>query len=148
MLQVLYISHCAIPENEMEVEIRGILSKSVENNRRDNITGLFLLVENRFLQLLEGDDSVVLACLERIRKDPRHSDFKVMVQKATQARLFPEWSMHFFRLSDQEALQKLGVHQLSDLGISSWQEGFQNNLSILLMESFARLGVKKDPELD
>jgi hypothetical protein len=148
MLQVLYISHCSIPEKEMEGEIQNILSISVKNNDRDNITGLFLLVENRFLQLLEGEDSLVLACVERIRKDPRHSDFKVMVEKGIQERLFPEWSMHFFRLTDKEALQKLGVNQLADLGISSWQEGFQNNLSILLMESFARLGVKKNPELD
>jgi hypothetical protein len=41
---------------------------------------LFLLIENRFVQLLEGEESAVLACMVRIEKDSRHKDVKCGVE--------------------------------------------------------------------
>jgi hypothetical protein len=48
--------------------------------------------------------------------------------------------MHFSRMNGVEALEKVGASKLSDLKISSWEEGFKNDLGIMLLESFARLG--------
>jgi len=140
MHQLLYISQCQIPEAELENEIRKIRSSAALNNTRDGITGLFLLVENRFLQLMEGEEDKILSCFNRIKEDCRHKDLRVLVQRPVPQRLFPKWSMHYYRISREDALNKLGVEKMPDLSISNWQENFKSDLAIMLMESFARLG--------
>ncbi len=142
MYQILYISDCLISEEALETEIRKIRTAASVNNKRDEITGLFLLVENRFLQLMEGEEANVRSCFGRIKNDPRHKDLRMLVQRSVEKRLFPKWSMHFYRLSGQEALEKMGVNRLENLDISNWKEGFEDDLAILLLESFARLGTK------
>jgi hypothetical protein len=37
-------------------------------------------------------------------------------------------------------LEKLGATKMQDLGITQWQDNFKDNLAIMLLESFARLG--------
>lgn len=140
MRQILYMSECLISDHNLEVEIRSILSSAAVNNKRDGITGLFLLVENRFLQLMEGEEASVQKCMQRIEADHRHSNIRILMQRPVEIRLFPKWTMHYFRLSEAQALEKLGVDRISDLGITNWNSGFKDNLAILLLESFARLG--------
>jgi hypothetical protein len=140
MYQILYQSQCLIPEEKLETEIRAILGAAGRNNKRDEITGLFLLVENKFLQLMEGEEDQVRKCFERISGDTRHNQVRLLMQRPVKERLFPKWSMHFSRMNGVEALEKVGASKLSDLKISSWEEGFKNDLGIMLLESFARLG--------
>ena len=139
MYQIIYKSESLIPESESENQIRGILETSLSNNQKDGITGLFLLIENRFVQLLEGEESAVLACMVRIEKDSRHKDVKVVLKRTTQSRTFPDWSMYFYKLNGDEALQKIGVEKLESLGISKWHDHFKDDLAVMLVESFARL---------
>jgi hypothetical protein len=140
MYQILYQSQCLIPEEKLEEEIRSILAAAGKNNKRDAITGLFLLVENKFLQLMEGDEQRVRTCFERISKDSRHQQVRLLMQRPVKERLFPKWSMHFSRMNGAEALEKVGAQKLADLKISNWEQGFQDDLAITLLESFARLG--------
>jgi hypothetical protein len=140
MYQILYKSECRIPEENLEKEIKSILAAAAVNNTRDGITGLFLLIENRFLQLMEGEEADVKKCMERIKNDTRHSELTILMQRPIPRRLFPKWSMHFSRLNGSQALEKLGASKMQDLGITQWQDNFKDNLAIMLLESFARLG--------
>lgn len=142
MHQILYVSECQIPHAVLDVEITNILNKAKTNNQRDGLTGLFLLIENRFIQLLEGEEEKVLECMDRIKSDPRHSDLRILLNRPIENRLFDCWSMHFFKLSTNEAIEKIGIQRLENLGISNWKEEFKNNLAIMLIESYARLGVE------
>lgn len=144
MYQIIYKSESLISESESEIQIRSILEISKTNNQKDGITGLFLLIENRFVQLLEGEESAVLACMARIEKDSRHKDVKVVMKRATHSRTFPDWSMYFYKLNGDEALQKIGVEKLESLGISQWQDHFKDDVAVMLIESFARLASHED----
>jgi hypothetical protein len=81
-------------------ELLDILRVSRENNTRDNITGLLLYKDRRFMQLLEGPQRAVCDTYARIARDPRHRDVTVLLEKETNDRDFADWSMGFKEIDD------------------------------------------------
>jgi hypothetical protein len=147
MYQILYKSDNQISQDSFGDEIKKILTKSSANNLQDGITGLFLLVENRFIQLLEGEEENVKKCYQRIQSDNRHGNLTTLLQRNIGYRLFPHWSMRFLSADKAEDLENLGISKLKDLGISKWEESYKDNLAILFMECFARLSASQS-EID
>ena len=94
-----------------------ILRASVPRNAAEGITGLLMYgemtllpdVPGQFLQWLEGSEAAVVASYERIRRDRRHADVRVLARgpaadlTGSGGRLFPEWSMELRRLADVPA---------------------------------------------
>ena len=76
-------------------DLMDLLKKSQANNQAAGITGLLLYSNGNFIQLLEGEAEIVRALYSRITQDPRHHNCIQLFDRATQARLFPEWSMGF-----------------------------------------------------
>ncbi|EYD77742.1 putative activator of photopigment and puc with BLUF domain protein [Rubellimicrobium mesophilum DSM 19309] len=74
--------------------LNAILQTSRRNNLRDDITGVLIVSEQNFVQLLEGDRARVGWCLSRIMQDPSHDDIQIVSTNTVPYRLFPEWSMH------------------------------------------------------
>jgi hypothetical protein len=68
--------------------IHDILLESVTNNRRDDITGAFIHDDKWFAQALEGPETRVSATFERILRDPRHSDVRLIKMQPVSARRF------------------------------------------------------------
>ena len=111
MIQISYISSATDPMSTQE--LLDLLRQSRENNAESGITGMLLYGNGTFLQVLEGDESVVESLLDKIRKDPRHTDLKLLHRKTIQKRQYSDWSMGFKRLSTKE-LQN--VEGLRDFG--------------------------------
>ena len=76
-------------------EVEAMLAESRVRNRAFGITGVLVLVDGVFLQVLEGEEDDVLDLMERIERDPRHHDIHVFVREKTEARAFPSWSMAY-----------------------------------------------------
>jgi Sensors of blue-light using FAD len=74
MYQIIYKSESLIPESESENQIRGILESSLKNNQKDGITGLFLLIENRFVQIVYSGQSEPLIPVESEPMIPAQSE--------------------------------------------------------------------------
>ncbi len=91
MLSVTYVS-VADPSISDE-EIASILVSARRNNVRDELTGALVYNGHNFLQLLEGPDEKVEACLAVIREDPRHSGMIEVRRRTIEARDFGEWAM-------------------------------------------------------
>jgi hypothetical protein len=68
--------------------IHDILIESVANNRRDDITGALIHDDKWFAQALEGPEAKVTAAFERILRDPRHSDVRLIRMEAVAERRF------------------------------------------------------------
>ena len=102
MQQLLYIS-TARHDPDRPITAADILAVSRTNNARDGVTGLLLYDGVRFLQVLEGEDRVVAAAFERIRRDPRHRAVVVLSQRETTAREFGDWSMAYQRRDEDAA---------------------------------------------
>ena len=73
--------------------LAGILSVARVRNAQNDITGALICRPDVYLQLLEGPVGKVERLLERISRDDRHTEVRVLVRARIEDGLFPEWAM-------------------------------------------------------
>ena len=73
--------------------LNGILVHAQQENARVGITGALICREDIYLQLLEGPEGEVKKTVERIKRDDRHLEVVVHVEKAVSERMFGKWAM-------------------------------------------------------
>lgn len=88
---VIYISNRTDPTDAMLV--RDIAIEASQTNRKLGVSGILMAVGSSFLQVLEGQKDVVESLLDKIGKDSRHTDVRVLYQGALPDRIFGQWSM-------------------------------------------------------
>jgi hypothetical protein len=91
--QLIYSSWAA-PDLAM-ADLERMLAESRIRNRARDITGVLVLVDGVFLQILEGEKNDVLDLMEKIKRDPRHHGVKVYRERETDGRAFASWSMAY-----------------------------------------------------
>ncbi|MDP3897209.1 MAG: BLUF domain-containing protein [Mesorhizobium sp.] len=101
IFQMLYVSGAVGPVSESSID--QILATSRRNNAVAGITGLLLVADEIFVQVLEGDREAVLGLASRIRADRRHRNFMVLVETQAAERAFGAWHMGFKRLDPGRA---------------------------------------------
>ena len=102
--QLVYVSAASEPMDEEE--LAELLAQSRERNARNDITGMLLYKDNRFIQLLEGHEEQVQKVYDSIRRDDRHHDLQLLWFRYAQFREFPDWTMGFQNI-DESALESL-----------------------------------------
>lgn len=85
-----------------EQQLSDILTKSQTNNHKLGITGLLLYNDGNIIQVLEGEKETVRKLYTSICADERHSGTFLMVEGNSATRNFPDWSMGFKTVSDQD----------------------------------------------
>ena len=109
MLSLIYVSTSKkLLSNE---ELLEILKVSRDNNGSEEVTGLLLYKGGNFMQVLEGNEAVVTALYEKIKKDARHKDVAVISKEEIQVRQFPAWQMAFQNLDDPAIKNEPGYSQ-------------------------------------
>jgi hypothetical protein len=98
--QLIYSSFAA-PDLAM-ADLAVMLEESRIRNRARNITGVLVLVDGVFFQILEGEKDDVLDLMERIKRDPRHHGLKLYRERETDERAFESWSMAYLSPSAEE----------------------------------------------
>ncbi|MGE5087131.1 MAG: BLUF domain-containing protein [Bacillota bacterium] len=93
IFHLVYISHAA--DDLSYSDIRNILNVSRFHNAEAGITGVLILREGYFLQVLEGDEAQVKSLVSRIERDDRNHSLKIVIEDQSEKRLFSEWSMAF-----------------------------------------------------
>ena len=93
-------------------ELFDLLSTSRLRNSHRGITGLLVYAQRRFLQIIEGKQSQVLELYERIKDHPGHKNAMVLLDDEQDERLFPEWSMGFERLGEDELSHMSGFKDM------------------------------------
>lgn len=73
-------------------EIVDILTVCRKNNS-GKITGALLYSSKRFMQYLEGDYHTVKETYEKIVKDQRHTNVRLLIFSPIEQRVFPGWAM-------------------------------------------------------
>lgn len=99
--QAAYLS--AAHSHLSDKDVRDILLASHRNNAPAGISGMLLLIDQVFFQVLEGDKNAVEATLARIARDPRHSGIIHVLAAERPERHFPDWSMGFEKFVYREA---------------------------------------------
>ena len=105
--QVVYRSRVAglMPESAL----RELVEYSRAYNAAHGITGLLLHSSDRFAQVLEGEEQGVRELYARIQHDVRHLQVVTVSEGPEPGRRFPDWSMGFGYVSDEEADQVLAA---------------------------------------
>ena len=112
--QLVYIS--AAEKEFSEQELSEILEIARNNNQSLDITGMLLFHEGSFIQALEGEKISVETLYEKIGKDDRHSETRVLYRGEVDERQFESWSMGFYR-SNQSSNENLeGFHKFLKSG--------------------------------
>lgn len=102
---VVYCSR-AVPgltDHDME----AIISTARRYNAAHGITGLLVFGSGIFFQWLEGPQASVVALMERIHRDARHTTVvELSVNEEVRERVFPTWDMELVKPDDiREVLQ-------------------------------------------
>ena len=91
MLSLIYVSVADTDITQKKVEALAI--HSARNNADHNVTGLLAYDTRRFMQLLEGDEKIVLAIMRQIESDSRHTGVSYVRHEHREHRECPTWSM-------------------------------------------------------
>lgn len=90
---LVYVSTASEPMNEPD--LAALLAQARERNERNDITGMLLYKDRRFIQLLEGHEEHVKKIFDSIKRDDRHHDVQLLWFRYAQYREFPDWTMGF-----------------------------------------------------
>lgn len=112
MYHLIYISHAA--RTLFEEDLLDILNKSRQGNKRYNITGMLVYLNEKFMQVLEGEYNDVTEVFDKIKKDPRHHRISTLLTGNTEHRIFKDWSMGFKKLDDKQFKELCGFQDLED----------------------------------
>lgn len=87
-------------------DLKILLKYARIKNQRLGVTGMLLYRDGFFIQALEGEKDKVDELYARIVQDTRHQDVTKIYQKPIDRRAFPDWTMGFNRMR-QDELEKL-----------------------------------------
>ena len=105
MKRMIYCSQATVdfsPE-----ELIALLELSRVNNQASGLTGMLLYSSQSFLQMLEGDPAALEETYARIVADDRHVNLRLLMNSDVPARLFPDWTMGFEHIDDEELAEDL-----------------------------------------
>ena len=120
-------------------ELLQLLERSRENNLRDEITGMLLYKDGKFMQLLEGPEQAVCATYARIAKDRRHREITVLLEGERPERDFEEWSMGFHDLEAESAQNTPGFSQFLTSDLSVFEFASDPSKAHQLLRIFRRI---------
>ena len=136
MIQITYISSETRPI--LKDDLDDILSKSRKNNIDLGITGMLLYGNKTFIQILEGEEKSVNDLLRKIKKDPRHRDFKLVAKKEVNQRKYSEWSMGFKEVSGEDFKSIKGANNLDQKDFNTTYLVSHANIIDSLMEHYRK----------
>lgn len=81
--------------------LQKILHQSIRFNGENEITGLLLFRNRRFMQLLEGEETTVKALYRKICTDKRHKNCQILLTDHIEKRNLAQWNMGFLCIEHQ-----------------------------------------------
>ena len=131
LIQLVYESKASRPFSQEE--LKALLKTARQNNTERGISGMLLYANGNFLQVLEGPEQEVNEIYSIIEKDDRHSEIRPYGDKVIRNRDFPDWSMGFKYLSEEDQKNLEGFNDFfnTDHDISTYN--FSDVLMILTL---------------
>ncbi|MEO6733465.1 MAG: BLUF domain-containing protein [Ferruginibacter sp.] len=120
-------------------DLVDILTKSRLNNTRLGITGLLLYHEGSILQILEGEKEDMYTLFNKIKNDARHKGVIKMFDRSIEQRSFPDWSMGFKQVSNEDWSSLHGYLNLDDINELNPITDSQSTLIVSMIKSFANV---------
>ena len=115
--RLIYVSTAIDGADDNLWALTSILNAAERNNLRHGLSGLLLVHDGFFCQVLEGRRQDLDGLMNILSNDRRHADIHVLADTPVDARLFGPWSMAQAVLSPQ-LQSELDDLKLQDLNAS------------------------------
>jgi uncharacterized protein YaaQ len=134
MHHIIYLSWATTPFTT--AQLQKLLTGARRRNTELAVTGILLYGNERFVQVLEGEEALVQEVYAQIRQDARHRNILTFANKPVAERAFREWAMGFQALTAPQFEQVVGY--LGPPGVPVSLAGFSSTDSHLfdLLRSF------------
>ena len=93
LIELTYVSEPA--QNMSFLGLMRILYHSYSNNQSLGITGALIYENNKFGQVIEGQEKDIESLWKKIQKDGRHKNVRLIEIKPISERSFSKWTMVF-----------------------------------------------------
>ena len=108
IFQLIYASKAI--DTFTENDLMDILNIARQFNQTANISGALIFHNDHFLQVIEGEQTVVEKLYyEHIAKDKRHIELNLFTQGIAEKRAFRNWDMGFLGQQENEYYKLLGL---------------------------------------
>jgi hypothetical protein len=127
---ICYISDSI--EYESLDKLKRLYLKAKANNQVHNVTGVLIYKNQNFLQVLEGEETIVDATFNRIKSDSRHKNIFKVINTNIDERIFEDYNFGFTIIDNKSGLSNL--HDYLE-----WLKGAENKLAnkvIVMVENF------------
>ncbi|MFN7164432.1 MAG: BLUF domain-containing protein [Hyphomonas sp.] len=96
LFRIVYVSTAQTGLTDSDIE--ALINSAQSNNHERFITGYLVHNGANFMQLIEGPFNEVDEIYGRILRDRRHSGIVRIQAEQAEHRVFPNWSMNYFRV--------------------------------------------------
>lgn len=93
MYIIAYISRAS--DDLSTVQIEEILQYAMRKNSDNDINGILLYKDGNFLQVLEGEKSLIMGLYQKIIEDDRHDNILVLFEEESNEPIFQEYKSKF-----------------------------------------------------
>ena len=96
MSQLIELTYVSEPAQKMSfLGLMRLLYHSYANNQALDITGALIYENNKFGQVIEGFEKDIQVLWQKIQKDGRHKNVRLIETKPISERSFSKWTMVF-----------------------------------------------------
>ena len=96
-LPLISISYISKATQDMGVlALMRLTDQAAQLNQKLGLSGVLFYENQHFGQILEGPRAEVTKIWEKIQRDPRHQQVRLLKMEEIAERSFPSWSMRFF----------------------------------------------------
>jgi Sensors of blue-light using FAD len=142
MYHLIYSSHSSAPFSEEE--LISLLLHSRKMNKAKDITGMLIYLQERFIQVLEGDSSAVKKLYGKIQKDPRHQMISTLLEGESDGRIFNGWHMGFKNLSLIDYNELSGFQNIDDF-FTKQNTPYESNAVLIFLKLFYKRNLNDYP---
>lgn len=94
---LIAISYISKATQEMGVlALMRLTDQASQLNQQLDLSGVLFYENQHFGQILEGPRVELMKIWEKIQRDPRHQQVRLLKMEEIKERSFPAWSMRFF----------------------------------------------------
>ncbi|MDG1730637.1 MAG: BLUF domain-containing protein [Algibacter sp.] len=127
---ICYISDSS--EYESIDKLKTLYLKAKANNLKHNITGILIYKNQNFLQVLEGEETIIYETYKRIENDSRHKNIIKVINTTIEQRIFEDYNFGFTVIDNKQGLTNLYDYL-------EWLRGAENKIAnkvITMVENF------------
>lgn len=134
MYSITYVSKAT--EDYSQNELLLLLKQCRGNNLIENLTGQLLYKKQEFMQVLEGEETVLKRVFDKICHDKRHKNILILDEGGIKHREFDDWTMGFNILDDNLQHHIPGYSHILNYPLTGNEFQAQPSLAQKLLLSF------------